>query len=67
MVLGVSGLNALGTIMWDFFNLTMKSDDGKQIILKGLTPERLIYGGICKSILSSMNRGKGLWLQLLEK
>ncbi|XP_042973080.1 uncharacterized protein LOC122304883 [Carya illinoinensis] len=67
LVLGVAWLQTLGPILWDFAKLTMEfgGRDGKQV-LKGLKPGESTVEGSSKSLLHSINRGQGFWLQWQE-
>lgn len=67
MVLGVKWLKSLGPIIWDFSQLTMKfMHEGKGVELVGLGLKGLTIEDSHKSLINSVSKGRGLFLQLME-
>lgn len=67
IVLGMTWLQILRLIIWNFSKLIMEyGDSAERIILKGLTLEGLTLEDNGNSLLHSMHCGKGLCLQLQE-
>lgn len=66
MLLEVKWLENLGPIIWDFTQLTMKFVyGGREVALVGLSLKELTIKGSNKSMMTSINRGRGLFLHLL--
>ncbi|XP_035546217.1 uncharacterized protein LOC118348494 [Juglans regia] len=62
----VKWLESLGPIVWGFSQLTMKFVyGGKEVELVGLGLKSLAMEGNHKSLMTSVSRGKGLFLHLL--
>ncbi|XP_035543593.1 uncharacterized protein LOC118347680 [Juglans regia] len=66
MVLGIQWLQALGSILWNFKDLTMQfQHNGKAVILKGLNAHHLLEEGSMQR--TNHMETKGLLLQLIEE
>ena len=66
-MLGVDWLRSLGTIQWNFVDLSIKfSIGGKIMVLQGLRISSSSLEEESKLNKATLSEGRGLWLQLME-